>query len=162
MMPGMTATPCTRRASGAAANWSAPRRQPRTKLGHCHRENGRLRSIEMLEWPVALGTSASPFGPAVYCDASSDRADLRQPVRIRRWPAALAELGAYAASSRDVGGGKASDQARCEGAKMLELRHRPNLLGVPGEGAGDDSHIVKKQVTITECGTHGDVVQFSR
>lgn len=44
----------------------APRRQPQTKLGHCHHENGRLRSIEMLEWPVALGTSASPFGRALY------------------------------------------------------------------------------------------------
>ena len=44
----------------------APRRKPQTNLGHCGHNPGRLRSVEMLEWPVRLGTAASPFARQLY------------------------------------------------------------------------------------------------
>jgi hypothetical protein len=44
----------------------APRKRPQTNLGHGQHEAGRLRSIEMLEWPVLLGTAASPFARQLY------------------------------------------------------------------------------------------------
>jgi len=44
----------------------APRKKPQTNLGHCVHEPGRLRSIQILEWPVLLGTAASEFGRDLY------------------------------------------------------------------------------------------------
>ena len=44
----------------------APRRKPQTNLGHNQHHSGRLRSIEMLEWPVQLGAAASPFARELY------------------------------------------------------------------------------------------------
>ncbi|MGD0464953.1 MAG: transposase [Tepidisphaeraceae bacterium] len=44
----------------------APRKRPETSLGHRVHEPGRLRSVEMLEWPVLLGTAASPFARDLY------------------------------------------------------------------------------------------------
>jgi len=43
-----------------------PRKRPQTGLGHGKHEPGRLRSIEMLEWPVLLGTAPSPFAAQLY------------------------------------------------------------------------------------------------
>jgi DDE family transposase len=44
----------------------APRRRPHTHLGHGRHEPGRLRCVQMLEWPVLLGTTASPFARQLY------------------------------------------------------------------------------------------------
>jgi hypothetical protein len=44
----------------------APRKRPETNLGHREHEPGRLRSVQMLEWPVLLGTAASPFARPLY------------------------------------------------------------------------------------------------
>jgi Transposase DDE domain len=44
----------------------APRKRPETSLGHRQHSPGRLRSIQMLEWPVLLGTAASPFARKLY------------------------------------------------------------------------------------------------
>jgi hypothetical protein len=44
----------------------APRKRPRTGLGHCVHEPGRLRSIDMLEWPVERCGKASPFARELY------------------------------------------------------------------------------------------------
>src|SRR6266851_4837635 len=44
----------------------APRKKPQTNLGHRGHDPGRLRSIQMLEWPVLLGILASPFARQLY------------------------------------------------------------------------------------------------
>jgi Transposase DDE domain len=44
----------------------APRKKPSTSLGHCSHAAGRLRSLQMLEWPVLLGTAASAFARDLY------------------------------------------------------------------------------------------------
>jgi hypothetical protein len=44
----------------------APRKKPETDLGHNRHEPGRLRSVQMLEWPVLLGSAASPFARQLY------------------------------------------------------------------------------------------------
>jgi hypothetical protein len=44
----------------------APRKKPKTHLGHRKHRSTRRRSIEMLEWPVMLGTVASPFAKKLY------------------------------------------------------------------------------------------------
>jgi hypothetical protein len=44
----------------------APRKKPQTNLGHSQHTSGRLRSIQMLEWPVRLGSAASPFARQLY------------------------------------------------------------------------------------------------
>jgi hypothetical protein len=44
----------------------APRKKPKTNLGHCQHASGRLRSMQMLEWPVLLGTRPSAFARDLY------------------------------------------------------------------------------------------------
>jgi hypothetical protein len=44
----------------------APRKRPGTGLGHREHEPGRLRAVQILEWPVRLGTGPSPFARDLY------------------------------------------------------------------------------------------------
>lgn len=44
----------------------APRKRPGTGLGHRAHDPGRVRSVEMLEWPVRLGTTRSAFARGLY------------------------------------------------------------------------------------------------
>lgn len=44
----------------------APRKRPRTGLGHRDHHPQRTRSIEMLEWPVDRGRNPSPFARDLY------------------------------------------------------------------------------------------------
>jgi hypothetical protein len=52
--------------SGCGCQLVTPRKQPQTNLGHVQHDPGRLRSIQMLEWPSLLGTAASPFARQLY------------------------------------------------------------------------------------------------
>lgn len=52
--------------AGMGCQLVTPRKKPRTELGHHPQEPSRLRSIEMLEWPVTRGYSPSPFARQLY------------------------------------------------------------------------------------------------
>jgi hypothetical protein len=83
----------------------APRKRPGTGLGHREHEPTRLRAVQMLEWPVRLGTAPSPFARDLYaCRGEIERrlgtlctfggglqplpAWVRTPHRVALWAAA--------------------------------------------------------------------------
>jgi hypothetical protein len=58
--------PLHAKANASGSQLVTPRKKPQTGLGHRDHEPGRLRSIELLESPLLLGTGPSPFGKDLY------------------------------------------------------------------------------------------------